>query len=90
MVHAEGGEGKKKEKAKVNEQERVEKATGVSGLFKETGSDHMAWHMTTLDTHTWLRGEVPRLGLIVEDVGLLRWVDCDILAPVDGISSPKA
>jgi hypothetical protein len=35
----------------------------------------MAWHMTTLDTHTWLRGEVPRLGLTDEDVGLLReWI----------------
>jgi hypothetical protein len=26
-------------------------------------SGHMAWHMTTLDTQTWLRGEVPRLGV---------------------------
>jgi hypothetical protein len=41
----------------------------------------MAWHMTTLDTQTWLRGEVPGLGLTDEDVGLLRGVDCDILAP---------
>jgi hypothetical protein len=41
----------------------------------------MAWHMTTLDTQTWLRGEVPRLGLTDEDVSLLRGVDCDILAP---------
>jgi hypothetical protein len=30
---------------------------------------------------TWLRGEVPRLGLTDEDVGLLRGVYCDILAP---------
>ena len=37
----------------------------------------MAWHMTTLDTHTWLRGEVPRLGSTDEDVDLLRGVDCD-------------
>jgi hypothetical protein len=44
-------------------------------------SDHMTWHMTTLDTQTWLRGEVSRLGLIDEDVDLLREVDCDILAP---------
>jgi hypothetical protein len=36
-------------------------------------SGHMAWHMTTLDTQTWLRGEVPGLGLTDEDVGLLRW-----------------
>jgi hypothetical protein len=28
--------------------------------------------MTTLDTQTWLRGEVPGLGLTGEDVGLLR------------------
>jgi hypothetical protein len=26
-------------------------------------SGHMAWHMTTLDTQMWLRGEVPGLGL---------------------------
>ena len=37
--------------------------------------------MTTLDTQTWLRGDVPGLGLIDEDVSLLRGVDCDILAP---------
>jgi hypothetical protein len=47
-------------------------------------SGDMAWHMTTRDTQTWLRGEVPGLGLTVEDVGLLREVDCDILASVDG------
>jgi hypothetical protein len=44
----------------------------------------MAWHMTTLDTQTWLSGEVPRLELTDEDVSLLRGgggVDCDILAP---------
>jgi hypothetical protein len=35
-------------------------------------SGHMACHMTTLDTHTWLRGEVPGLGFTNEDVGLLR------------------
>jgi hypothetical protein len=40
----------------------------------------MAWHMTTLDTQTWLRGEVPGLGLTDEDIGLLRGVDCDILS----------
>jgi hypothetical protein len=35
----------------------------------------MACHMTTLDTHTWLRGEVPELGLTDKDVGLLRgWI----------------
>jgi hypothetical protein len=47
-------------------------------------SGHIAWHMTTLETQTWLRGEVLGLGLIDEDVGLLRWVDCDILGLVDG------
>ena len=47
-------------------------------------SGHIAWHMLTLDTHTWLSGEVPSLGLIDKDVGLLSGVDCDILAPVDG------
>jgi hypothetical protein len=50
----------------------------------------MAWHMTTLDTHTWLRGEVPGLGLTDKDVGLLRGVDCDILAHRMTISWPKA
>jgi hypothetical protein len=49
----------------------------------------MTWHMTTLDTQTWLRGEVPRLGLTDKDVGLLRGVDCDILAPGMVISWPK-
>jgi hypothetical protein len=44
----------------------------------------MPWHMTTLDTQTWPRWEVPGLGLIDNDVGLLRVVDCDILAPRDG------
>jgi hypothetical protein len=39
-------------------------------------SGHMAWHMTTLDTQTWLSGELPRLGLTNEDVGRLRggWI----------------
>jgi hypothetical protein len=40
--------------------------------------------MTTLNTQTWPRGEVSGLGLTDEDVGLLRVVDCDILALVDG------
>jgi hypothetical protein len=53
-------------------------------------SGHMAWHMTTLDTQTWLRGEVPGLWLIDEDVRLLRGVDCNILAPGMVISWPKA
>jgi hypothetical protein len=44
-------------------------------------SGHMAWHMTALDIQTWPRGEVPVLGLTDEDVGFLRGVDCDILAP---------
>jgi hypothetical protein len=30
------------------------------------------WHMTTLDTHTWPRWEVPSLGLIDKDADLLR------------------
>jgi hypothetical protein len=46
--------------------------------------------MTTLDTQTWLRGEVSELGLTNEDVDLLRGVDCDILAPGVVISWPKA
>jgi hypothetical protein len=38
-------------------------------------SGHMVWHMMTLDTHTWLRGVVPKLGLTNEDVSLLRgWI----------------
>jgi hypothetical protein len=36
-----------------------------------------------------LRGDVPGLGLIDEDVGLLRGVDCDILAPRIVIFWPK-
>jgi hypothetical protein len=45
--------------------------------------------MTTLDIQTWLRGEVPGLGLTDEDVGLLTGVDCDILAPVMGFPGPR-
>jgi hypothetical protein len=45
-------------------------------------SGHMAWHMTTLDTQMWPRGEVPGLGLIDEDVDLIKGVDCGILAHV--------
>jgi hypothetical protein len=50
----------------------------------------MAWHMNTLDTHMWLGWKVLGLGLIDEDVGLLRGVDCDILARGILISWPKA
>jgi hypothetical protein len=53
-------------------------------------SGHMAWPMTTIDTQMWLRGEVPGLGLTDEDVGLLRGVDCSILAPGMVISWSKA
>jgi hypothetical protein len=71
--------------------------TGVCGLGVQVygawrmwaRSGHMAWHMTTLDTQTWLRGEVPRLGLTDVDVGLLRGVDCDILAPGMGYPGPR-
>jgi hypothetical protein len=71
--------------------------TGVCGLgVRVYGAwhmwvriDHMAWHMTTLDTQTWLRGEVSGLGLTDEDVGFLRGVDCDILAPRMGYPCPK-
>jgi hypothetical protein len=49
----------------------------------------MAWHMMTLDTQTWLRGEVPGLGLTDKDVGLLRGVDCDIWAPGMGYPGPR-
>jgi hypothetical protein len=37
-------------------------------------------HMPVLDIWAWSRGGVPGLGLIDEDVDLLRGVDCDILA----------
>jgi hypothetical protein len=46
--------------------------------------------MMTLDTQTWLRGDVPGLGLSNEDDGLLRGLDCDILAPRMVIFWPKA
>jgi hypothetical protein len=36
--------------------------------------------MPVLDVRTWPRWDVPGLGLTDEDVGLLRGVDCDILA----------
>jgi hypothetical protein len=36
--------------------------------------------MPVLDIRTWPRGDVPGLRLTDEDVGLLRGVDCDILA----------
>ena len=63
---------------------------GGSGIWRMWAwSGHMAWHMTTLDTQTWLRGEVPGLGLTDEDVGLLRGVDCDILAPGMGCPGPR-
>jgi hypothetical protein len=35
--------------------------------------------MLVLDVQTWSIGDVPVLGLIDEDVGLLRGGDCDIL-----------
>jgi hypothetical protein len=49
----------------------------------------MAWHMTTLDIDMAKR-EVHGLGLTDEDVGHLRGMDCDILAPGMVISWPKA
>jgi len=33
---------------------------------------HSMAHALALDTQTWLRGVVPSLGLIDEDIGLLR------------------
>jgi hypothetical protein len=36
--------------------------------------------MPVLDVRTWPREDVPGLGLIDGDVGLLRGVNCDILA----------
>jgi hypothetical protein len=36
--------------------------------------------MPVLVVQTWPRGDVSSLGLTDEDVGLLRGVDCDILA----------
>jgi hypothetical protein len=44
----------------------------------------MAWHMTTIDIQTWPRVEVPGLGLTNKDFDLLRGVDCDIVAQMDG------
>jgi hypothetical protein len=52
-------------------------------------SGYMAWYMTTLDTQTWLRGEVSGLELTDEDVGLLRRVDCDIMALGMGYPGPR-
>jgi hypothetical protein len=37
-------------------------------------------HMPVLDVRTWPREDAPGLGLTDGDVGLLRGVDCDILA----------
>jgi hypothetical protein len=40
------------------------------------------WHMATLDTQTWPRGEIPGLVLIDEDVGLQRgWI---VISGLDG------
>jgi hypothetical protein len=36
--------------------------------------------MSVLDVWTWTRENVPDLGLTDGDIGLLRGVDCDILA----------
>jgi hypothetical protein len=36
--------------------------------------------MPVKDVQTWPRGNVPSLGLTDGDVGLLRGMDCDILA----------
>jgi hypothetical protein len=36
--------------------------------------------MPVLDVRTWPKGDVPGLGLTDEDIGLLRGVNCDILA----------
>jgi hypothetical protein len=46
-------------------------------------SDHMAWHMMTLDKQTWSKWEVHGLGLTNENVGLLKGEYYDILAFVD-------
>jgi hypothetical protein len=59
---------------------------GVCGLgFRAYGtwcmwvlSDHMTWHITTLDIQTWPTGEVPGLGLTDRDVSLLSGVDCEL------------
>jgi hypothetical protein len=39
--------------------------------------------MSVLNIRTWLRGDVPGLGLTDEDIGLLKGVDCDI--PAQGL-----
>jgi hypothetical protein len=64
------------------------KGSGIWCMWARSG--HRAWNMTTLDTPTWLRGEVPGFGLTNKDVGLLRGVDSDILAPRMVISWSKA
>jgi hypothetical protein len=62
--------------------------SGIWRMWARSGSH--GWHMMTLDTQTWLRGDVPGLGLSNEDDGLLRGLDCDILAPRMVIFWPKA
>jgi hypothetical protein len=52
---------------------------GALRMWAQCG--HMAWHMTTLDTQTWLRGEDSWIGVDRRERRLLRRVDCDILAP---------
>ena len=47
-----------------------------AGMVRMAGVDpawsHSMAHALALDTRTWLRGDVPGLGLIDEDVDLLR------------------
>jgi hypothetical protein len=51
------------------------RGSGIWHMAHVGQGGHMAWHMTTLDTQTWLRGKVPGLGLTIEDVNLLRgWI----------------
>jgi hypothetical protein len=58
----------------------VGKRFRVYGVWRMwTRCDHMAWHMTTLDTQMCPRGEVPGLGLTDEDISFLSGVDCDIV-----------
>jgi hypothetical protein len=45
---------------------------GIWSMAHVGQSGHMAWHMMTLDTQTWPTVEVPGLGLIDENIDLLR------------------
>jgi len=54
---------------------------GVHGYYgSRVVTQHGTCAGTALDTRTWLRGDIPGLRLIDEDIGLLRGWGCNILA----------